>query len=154
MKYPRPSIALIAAFALVFAVGCDDGHGPFKTPWHAEKLASGKTIKVTSLNLVWGAEHDDHTLGKDCFAIEYVALHPDAEGKDRQAEADEVFELIRPVSEQWGFDEATVAAIPKLEHRGPYDVYWYRRQPDSHWSSTAIFQRGEWVKNALSSPPH
>ena len=138
---------------LVSAAGCDDGHYPFRTPWHAEKLASGSTIKVTSFNLVWGAEHDDHALGKDCFAIEYVALRPDANANERKAEAAEVFELMRPASEQWGFGEATVAAIPTLEHRGPYDVYWFRRQPDGHWSITPVFQRGAWVQNALSEPP-
>jgi hypothetical protein len=135
---------------LVSAAGCDDGQYPFRTPWHAEKLASGSTIKVTSFNLVWGSEHDEHTLGKDCFDIQYVSLHPDADAAARQAEATEVFELVRPASEQWGFGEATVSAIPTLDHRGPYDVYWFRRQPDGHWSSTVIFQRGEWVKDALS----
>jgi hypothetical protein len=153
MTYGRRTRALALVLTLMATAGCDDGHFPFRTAWHAEKLANGSTIKVTSLNLVWGAEHDEHTLGKDCFAIEYVSLNSDADAKERQAEAEDVFELVRPVSEQWGFDEATVAAIPKLEHRGPYDVYWFRRKPDGHWSSTAIFQRGEWVKNALSDPP-
>ena len=145
------SIRLLALL-LICVAGCDGG--PFRTLSHAEKLASGSTIQVTSFNLVWGAEHDEHTLGKDCFAIEYVALHPDADASHRQAEATEVFELVRPVSEQWGFAEATVAAIPTLDHRGPYDVYWFRRQTDGHWSPTAIFQHGEWVKDAqLSTPP-
>ncbi|HEX6832819.1 MAG TPA: hypothetical protein VF132_04735 [Rudaea sp.] len=143
---------LLLALAIALAAGCDT-NGPFRTPAHAEKLASGVTIQVTSFQLVWGAEHDDHALGKDCFAIEYVALHPDADAEARQAEAREVFELVRAVSEQWNFNEATVASIPKLEHRGPYDLYWFRRQPDGHWASTAVFQRGEWVKNALSEPP-
>jgi len=146
MKFVRSAFMVL----LVSTGGCDDGNYPFKTPWHPEKLASGSTIKVTSVNLVWGAEHDEHTLGKDCFDIQYVALHPDADAATRQAEATEVFELVRPVSEQWGFGEATVSAIPVLDHRGPYDVYWFRRQPDGHWSATAVFQHGKWVQNALS----
>jgi hypothetical protein len=146
------AIRLSLAGLLVAVAGCNYGGPPFRTPWHAEKLASGSTIQVTSFNLVWGAEHDDHALGKDCFAIEYVALHSDADAAQRQAEASEVFELVRPVSEQWGFAEATVAAIPTLDHRGPYDLYWFRRQADGHWSVTAIFQRGKWVTNALSEP--
>jgi len=149
MKAIRLSLVLL----LVSIAGCNYGGPPFRTPWHAEKLASGSTIQVTSFNLVWGADHDDHTLGQDCFAIEYVALHPEADAQQRQSEATEVFELMRPASEQWGFAEATVAAIPTLDHHGPYDVYWFRRQPDGHWYATAIFQRGDWVKNALSAPP-
>ena len=63
----------------------------------------------------------------------------------------EAFEFVRPVSEQWGFHEATVAAIPTLEHRGLYDLYWYRRQPDGHWSSTVIVREGVWIPNSLSN---
>jgi hypothetical protein len=140
--------------ALVFLVlasiaGCDGG--PFHTPWHEESLASGNKIKVTSLNLVWGAEHDDHALGKDCFAIEYVTSFPGADAKQREAEALEAFELVRPMSEQWGFREATVAAIPTVDHRGLYDLYWFQRQPDGRWSSKAIVRNGEWIKNSLSA---
>lgn len=145
MNYGR----LLLVLVLLAVASCD---GPFKTPWHSEKLGSGEVIKVTSFNLVWGAEHDDHALGKDCFAIEYVTAHPDADAKRREAEATEVFELVRPASEQWGFREATVAAIPTLEHKGLYDLYWFQRQPDGHWTSKVIVQRGEWIKGALSAP--
>jgi hypothetical protein len=145
MKYS----AILLVLVLMFAAGCD---GPFRTPWHSETLASGSTIKVTSFNLVWGSEHDDHTLGKDCFAIEYVSSFPDADTKGREAEAAEAFELVRPASEQWGFREATVAAIPTLEHRGLYDLYWFQRQPDGHWSFKVIVKSGVWLANALSGP--
>ena len=141
---------ILLVLLLMFVAGCD---GPFRTPWHGETLTSGSTIKVTSFNLVWGSEHDDHALGGDCFAIEYVTSYPDADAKRREAEVAEVFELVRPVSEQWGFREATVAAIPTLEHRGLYDLYWFQRQPDGHWSSKVIVENGEWIKNALSAPP-
>jgi hypothetical protein len=137
MKY----CAILLALVLVFVAGCD---GPFRTPWHAVTLASGSTIQVTSFNLVWGAEHDDHALGKDCFAIEFVSAFPGADAQRREAEATEVFELVRPVSEQWGFREATVAAIPTLEHRGLYDLYWFQRQPDGHWSFKVVVQDGVW----------
>ena len=151
MNYAR--ILLVLAVASV--AGCDVlfGGGPFRTPWHPETLPSGRTIKITSFNLVWGAEHDEHTLGSDCFAIEYVMPHPDADDKQRNAEAVEVFELVRPASEQWKFREATVAAIPTLDHRGPYDLYWFQRQPDGHWSYRPIFKKGAWIQNALSAPP-
>ena len=133
---------------LLFATGCDDG--VFHTPWHEEKLDSGRVVKVTSLNLVWGSEHDDHALGKDCFAIEYVEADASADPKAREAEATEVFELVRPMSEQWGFREATVAAIPTLEHRGLYDLYWFRRDGNDQWSAKAIVRDGVWIQGALS----
>jgi len=145
MKCARILLVLV----LVLVAGCD---GPFRTPWHAETLASGSTIKVTSFNLVWGAEHDEHTLGQDCFAIEYVTSFPDADAKRREAEAAEAFELVRPVSEQWGFREATVAAIPTIEHKGLYDLYWFQRKPDGHWSFKVVVQSGIWLQNALSGP--
>jgi len=144
MKY----CGILLVLALPFIAGCD---GPFRTPWHAETLASGSTIKVTSLNLVWGGEHDDHALGQDSFALEYVTSYPGVDAKQREAEAAEAFELVRPVSEQWGFLEATVAAIPTLEHRGLYDLYWFRRQPDGHWSSRVIVQDGAWLPKSLSN---
>lgn len=149
MKYRGILLVLV----LMFVAGCDDLFGgPFHTPWHAEALASGSTIKVTSFNLVWGAEHDEHALGKDCFAIEYVTSYLGADAQRREAEATEAFELVRPVSEQWGFREATVAAIPTLEHRGLYDLYWFQRQPDGHWSFKLIVQKGVWLNGALSAP--
>ena len=150
MKHTR----ILLALALAALAGCDS-QGPFRTPWHAETLASGKTIKVTSFNLVWGAEHDpDHTLGKDCFAIEYVTSFPD-DDKKREAEIVEVFEaLVRSASEQWRFGEATVAAMPTLEGRRLQDLYWFVRQPDGHWASKQIFKKGEWIQNSESTPPH
>jgi hypothetical protein len=140
-----PAFVLLASLA-----GCD---GPFRTPSHVETLASGGSIEVTSFNLAWGGEHDEHTLGQDCFALEYVTAIPGAEAARRDAEAAEAFELVRVVSEQWGFREATVAAIPTLEHKGPYDLYWYRRAPDGHWWATVVFRDGKWIANALSASP-
>ena len=147
MKYRRVLLVL----ALVFFAGCDGAfNGPFHTPWHGQTLASGSTIKVTRFDLVWG---DDHSGGQTSFAIEYVTSLPDADLKRREAEVADVFELVRPVSEQWGFREATVAAIPTLEHRGLYDLYWFQQQPDGHWTSKAVVEKGEWIKNATSAPP-
>jgi hypothetical protein len=146
MKY----CGMLLVLMLVSVAGCD---GPFRTAWHGETLASGSTIKVTSFNLVWGGEHDEHTIGQDCFAIEYVTSYPGADAKRREAEAAEVFELVRAASEQWGFREATVAAIPTLEHKGLYDLYWFQHQPDGHWSSKVVVQNGVWIANALSASP-
>lgn len=143
-------VTLLFVLALLSLAGCG-GDGPFRTPWHAETLASGKTVKVTSFNLVWGAEQDpEHTLGKDCFAIAFVMSDAHADVAARDAEAAEVFELVRPASEQWGFSEATVSAIPTLDYRGQYDLYWYRQGADKRWSATLIERDGKWIPNALS----
>jgi hypothetical protein len=144
---------LFLVFAVLCSAGCDGLSGPFHTPWHAVMLPSGSTIKVTQFDLVWGAGHDDHALGGDCFAIQYVTAYPGASDKRRESEVAEVFELARPISEQWGLREATVAAVPTLEHRGLYDLYWFQRAPDGHWSSKAIVLNGEWIKDSLSAPP-
>ena len=144
---------ILLVLLLVFVAGCDGFDGPFHTPWHAETLASGDKVKVTRFDLVWGNEHDDHALGGDCFAIEYVTSYPDADASRREAEAAAVFELVRAASEQWGFREATVAAIPTLEYRGLHDLYWFQRQSNGNWSSKVIVRRGEWIKNALFAPP-
>jgi hypothetical protein len=140
---------------LMLLASCDSSIGPFRTAWHPEKLASGSTIKVTEFDLVWGAGHgdDDHVMGPDCFKITYVTQLPGADEKQRQAEALQAFELVRPISEQWGLRTAEVGAIPTLEHRGPYDVYHFRQAADGSWSFIVLFQNGEWNKGVQLTPP-
>jgi hypothetical protein len=130
--------------------GCNNG--PFRTPWHAQTLPSGNKIKVTAFNLVWGAEHDDHALGGDCFAVEFVTSYPNGDAKQREQEAIEVFELVRRASEQWGFREATVGAHPSLEQQGLYDLYWFQHQADGRWSYKVISSNGKWLQNSMSAP--
>ena len=110
--------------------------GPFRTLWHDVKLPSGKTVKVTSCLLTWGVEHDDRDVTKDSFALEYVVTEPQADAKRRESEALEVFELIRPTSELWGLPSASIAAFPKLERKGRYDLYVFQHQPDGRWTLT------------------
>ena len=130
MKY----FALLFGFALVLVAGCDDH---FHTLWHSEKLPSGGLVKVTSFNLVWGIEHDDRNVGLDSFAIEYVSAVPGADSNRREAEAAEVFAaLVRPASEQWGFQTASLAAFPTLQRKGRYDLYLFQRGSDGTWSYT------------------
>ena len=68
--------------------------------WHDQLLPSGKTIKVTAFNLVWGIEHDERDVTKDCLQIEFVWSNPAADAVAQEKEAWEVFELIRPASER------------------------------------------------------
>ena len=150
----RHGRGLSVALVLLLA-GCNGEPGPFRTAWHPEKLASGSTIKVTAFDLVWGAGHgdDDHVMGPDCFKITYVTALSGADIAQRDAEALQVFELVRPVSEQWALRSAEVAAIPTLEHTGPYDVYEFQQKPDGSWSFVILFRNGEWNKNAVLTPP-
>jgi hypothetical protein len=138
MSRPRALVAcaLLLACALILA-GC----GPSRTLWHDERLPSGRTIRVTSFMLVWGAEHDDRDANHDCFALEYVMADPQADVKTREAEAAEAFELVRPASERWGFGTATLAAFRTLERKGRYDQYVFRRAADGRWSSTRTEQK-------------
>jgi len=122
---------VLLVLALAFVAGCDDH---FRTVWHGQKLASGNTIKLTSFNLVWGIEHDDRDVHMDSFAVEYVTAEPNANAVRREAEAAQVFELVRPVSEQWGFRFASMSAFPTLQRKGRYDLYQFERQADGRWS--------------------
>src|SRR6266480_748438 len=88
---------------------------------------SGRSVKVTSCLLVWGAEHDERFPSNDCFALEFVYTDPDANDEAHEQEAKEVFELIRPVSEQWGFATATVAAFSTIERGRWYDLFIFER---------------------------
>lgn len=126
------ALVVLCAAALFFLTG----RGDYKPVWHEERLASGATVKVTSMNLVWGADHDDHALGGDCFSMEYATATPDADPKSKDEEVQEVFELIRPASELWGFKSAEVARFPTITRKGHYDLYEFVRGSDGKWSFT------------------
>jgi hypothetical protein len=83
---------------------------------------------------VWGIEHDERDPGIDSFALEFVSANPQADSKVREQEVSEVFELIRPISEQWGFNTASLAGFPTTQRKGAYDVYLFKRSPDGKWS--------------------
>jgi hypothetical protein len=125
--------ALVATLIVAFTAGCGGASRPL---WHEQKLPSGRTVKVTSFNLVWGVEHDERNAAADCLALEYVSADPNADPARRQTEAMEVFELIRPTSEQWGLPTATLAAFPSVERKGKYDLYQLVRKPDGSWAVT------------------
>ena len=46
----------------------------------------------------------------------------------------EVFELIRPLSEQWGLGSATVTALRTPDRRGTYDVFAFTRAGTGTWT--------------------
>lgn len=104
--------AVLFALALPLVSACGGSSRPI---WHDQRLRSGAIVKVTSFNLVWGVEHDERDTSKDCFALEYVWANSTADVGHREAEAADVFELVRPASEQWGFRMATIAGFPTTE---------------------------------------
>jgi hypothetical protein len=110
------------------------GCGEYQPVWREQVLPSGEHIKVTSFNLVWGADHDEHALGGDCFSMEYVAAKANADPESRAQEAVAVFELMRPVSELWGFRSAELAAFPTAARKGHYELYLFSRGADGKWS--------------------
>jgi hypothetical protein len=96
-------------------------------------LPSGKSVKITSFHLVWGVEHDERTIKNDCLSIEYVSSNPQTAASLREQEALDVFELIRPVSELWGFNHAEVSAFPTIQHKGHYDLFEFKRGLNGRW---------------------
>ena len=131
MKYPLPALALL--LAILSGCGREDG---FRTLFHEETLPDGQAVKVTMLALVWGGRPGDDgcTMGSDCFHLEFVSNDPNAELPKRTAEAQEVFELIRPSSEQWGFTNAEVLGFKQIERTGDYDMFLFNRADDGKWS--------------------
>lgn len=124
---------LHALLLLALCLGCGPSGG-YRQPTSEHRLSSGRLIKVTSCLLVWGADHEERHPNQDSFALEYVSSLPRPASKELDKEAVEVFELIRPISEQWGFTTASVAAFPSAQRTGPYDIFFFSRSPDGHWS--------------------
>jgi len=127
---------LAALLAVGLSIGCFGGQGPYRQLVREQRLASGKVVRVISCLLVWGVEHDERHPDQDSFALEYLSALPRQPWAALEAEALEVFELIRPVSEQWGFSMATVTALRSPERTGTYDVFVFTRTAAGTWSHT------------------
>ena len=126
--------ALYLTLLLALCLGC--GGPGFQQPTHEQRLPSGKRILVTSCLLVWGSEHGERHPNQDSFALEYVTSLAPPASQELDQEAREVFELIRPLSEQWGFSTASVSAFRSVERTGKYDIFTFTRSADGHWSAT------------------
>ena len=124
-------LVIVAAFAA--SNGCVGDQG-FNQPVREQRLASGKVVKIVSCLLTWGVEHDERHPDQDAFALEYLASVPREPPQDLEREAVDVFELIRPISEQWGFTTATVTALRSPERTGTYDVFVFTRAAAGMWS--------------------
>jgi hypothetical protein len=81
-------------------------------------------------------EHDERHPDQDAFALEYLSSVPRVPPQELEREALEVFELIRPISEEWNLSTATVSALRSPERTGTYDVYAFTRSAAGTWSHT------------------
>lgn len=126
-----PLLAIGAFFSLVYF---EDYNSPLFREQH---LISGKTIKVISFLLAWGIEHSERFPEQDGFSLEYVSSILDTDSELIDKEAVEVFELIRPVSEQWEFKSATLSAFRSTARNGQYYIFAFTQAANGAWS----FQR-------------
>ncbi|MCG3191418.1 MAG: hypothetical protein DIJKHBIC_00645 [Thermoanaerobaculia bacterium] len=130
-RAPRSS-----AIAVLLSISLGCGGQVFEQPVTRQRLPSGKTVDVTSCLLVWGIEHDERDPRQDSFALEYVTKLSESRSGELDREALEVFELIRPVSELWGYSTASVAAFPSRKRSGKYDIFTFSRAPSGTWTVT------------------
>jgi hypothetical protein len=125
------------AVAMAISPGCVNEQGTSHAPIREQRLPSGKMVKVVSCLLAWGVEHDERHPDQDAFALEYVSSVPRVPPQDLEREAVEAFELIRPMSEQWGLPTATVAALRSPERTGTWDIFVFTRSTSGSWSHTS-----------------
>ena len=85
---------------------------------------------MTSFNLVWGIERGERDARQDCLALRFVSADPRGDPAAQELEAWEPFELIRAVTELWGFKSASIVALPSVEWKGCYEVFNFTRGPD------------------------
>lgn len=124
---------VVLGFGVLSSSGCG---GDFHEPWREQKLPGGGSVKVKSLQIAWGVEHDEpRKPERDCFVLQFVYNAPNAGDDGHAREAKDVFELIHPISEQWGFSSAELMAYASTEPDRHYDLFFFERTPDGKWSS-------------------
>lgn len=89
---------------------------------------------MTSFHLLWGVEHEERRSLDDTFGLEYVSSAAKGDLAVLDREISEVFELIRPISEQWGFNIATISAFPTTQRKGWYYIYAFTRERQGKWT--------------------
>lgn len=127
-------VVLVTVLASSGCVGSDNFHAPI----HEQRLASGKVVKVVSCQLAWGDEHGERHPDQDAFSLEYLSSVPRVPSQELEREAEEVFELVRPISEQWGLTNASVTALRTPERTGTYDAFAFTRTAAGTWTHTVL----------------
>ena len=127
----RKWLVLVSLLAALLPA-CSDSH----PSWRDQKLPSGRPVKVLLMTLALGVEHDERFPDHDAFALWYVTNLPEGGPTERELEAREVFELIRPISEQWGFKSASLSAYKTPQRERYYDLFIFDRSDDGQWQCT------------------
>lgn len=125
----------ILPVGLALLLGCEFPGGTGPTLVRQQRLQSGKTVSITGVNLTFGARDN---VGNDSFRVEYTCSNPQGSQQDLNTEASEVFDLIRPISEQWGLKTASLEAFPTEKHTGKFTAYHFKRQANGQWASEKI----------------
>lgn len=123
--------AVLAAGTFLSLVYFQDNQSPIV---REQVLAPGKTIKILSFLLAWGMDHSQRLPEQDSFSLDYVSAAIETDTESINKEALQVFELIRPVSEQWGFNMATVSAFRSTSRNGQYYIFAFKRAENGSWS--------------------
>jgi hypothetical protein len=131
LPFSRKWLVLVSLFVGLLPA-CSESH----PTWREQKLPSGRAVQVLFMTLAWGVEHDERFPDRDAFALWYVTRLPEGGPEEREQEAREVFELIRPISEQWGFRSASLSAYRTPQRGRYYDLFLFNRSNDGQWACT------------------
>ena len=106
--------------------------------YREQSLPSGRMLQVVSFSLRWDTgDHDMLNTSGDGFVLECIA--PQKEPQIEEWEILAVFELIRPISEQWGFKTASIDVFPSTQRKGTHSVFVFRRSADGKWSFKKVY---------------
>ena len=141
MKVQTKFFLLGAVLALFLCIGIAvvfirlvDSRTPKEMFYLEQMLPSGKALKVTSANLNLGAEHNTRYQGQDSFYLRYISSVPAAETRERDQEALDAFELIRPISEQWKINTVYLMVYQSIQRDSAFETYTFERSSSGSWS--------------------
>ncbi len=123
--------AIVAAFMLLMRAG-SSSPAPMEQHHRTLKLASGRALEVMALSLYFGDEHSQRGAADDAVVVEYVAASGDE--KQRDDDAAQVFEAVRPLADSLGLETASVSAFPSAMRKGHYVRSDYSRDQVRGWS--------------------
>lgn len=123
---------LLLVWVVLMQIGCETKSGSNSVYNYREQLLpSGGKVKIIGLNLAFG----DRTSGsQDVMILSYQTTFFDPSNAYRKKEAYEVFELVRPMCEQWSLNGANLMAFHGLNEKGDFWAIRFRRGADGKWT--------------------